>query len=392
MASEPSSGKPVSLDTEANRLKVLTEIASDSRERRIEPAISKVSRLGFYFPRFAELIGCEPGEEIEILESLADLGCLSRQIYEQVDLCPFCLNSDLRYRRLCPNCRSTLIVKKEVLHHFRCGWVGLEEEAADERALICPKCHKHMRHIGIDYERAAQSYYCTVCKKIFSQPLEQFLSLSCGREVAKDGTMIAPIFAYKLTPVGKDVVNRQSFNGIPTQRGIIETDYNLYTRNYVERRLEELMNRYLRYQVGFSAALISIDQFTRWTSEKGHVVASNAVKLVASVLRGETRGVDLPGLYDEHTFLVLLPQTGHKGAKAFAKRFSQRLTELSVPHLEETPSVSIAVGSCPEDGEDSSSIVTQLIERLKRCQQKGGNTILGPEDEKRLPNIGVKIT
>ena len=379
-ADQPNPQGASVIDTEENRLRVLTDIASSSPETRIEPKASRTARLGYHFPRYSELLGCNPGEEIAVLESLADLGCLSRELFEQVDLCPFCLESDLRLRRLCPGCRSPLIVKKEVLHHFRCGWVGLQEEAADETELICPKCHKHMRHIGVDYEKAAQSYYCTVCKRIFSQPLEVFLSLSCGRNVPKDGTMINPIFAYKLTPVGKDVVNRQSFEGIPIQKGIIETEYNLYTRSYVERRLEELVNRYLRYQVGFSVALISVDQFSNWIAEKGHVVASDAVKLLASVLRGETRGVDLPGLYDDHTFMVLLPQTGHKGARVFAKRFSQRIGDLAIPGIDQPPTVSIAIGSCPEDGEDAESIIGKLTDRLNRCQQHGGNRIIGPGD------------
>ncbi len=379
-SNQPSGDKHVAIDTEENRLKILTAIAGLAPQRRLEPEISKTARLGYHFPSLSELLGCNPGDEIEILESLADLGCLSRQLFQQIDLCPFCLDSDLRLRRLCPSCRSTLIAKKEILHHFRCGWVGLREEAADGTELICPKCHKYMRHIGVDYERAAQSYYCNVCKKIFNHPLEQFLSLTCGRDIPKDGTMIYPIFAYQLTPVGKDVVNRQSFEGIPVQKGIIETEYNLYTRSYVERRLGELVNRYLRYQVGFSIALITVDGFSKWLDEKGHVVASNAIKLLASVLRGETRGVDLPGLYDDHTFIVLLPQTGHKGANVFARRYTERIRQLTTPGLEEPPTVSIAIGGCPDDGEDSDSIMARLTERLERCKLKG-NLIIGPDDE-----------
>jgi diguanylate cyclase (GGDEF)-like protein len=373
--------QPALMNTEENRLKVLTYIAGCGREARVEPVVSSVARIGYHYPELCEVLACKPGEEFDILESLAEVGCLSREIHDKVDLCPFCLHTNLRLRRLCPYCRSSLIVKKEVLHHFRCGWVGIEDEARHGTDLVCPKCNKHLRHIGVDYERASESYYCTTCKKIFAQPIEEFLSVPCGRQIAKDGTMMQPIFVYALTPVGVEAASKQSFDGIPLQKGIIEGDFNLYTWGYMERRLAELVNRYLRYRAGFSILLISVDQFPGWVADEGHVVASNLVKVMASVLRGESRGVDLPGLFDEHTFSLLLPQTNCRGAEIFANRYMERIKDVNDPHIEGVPTVSIAIAGCPEDGEDAETLVTTLTTRLERCVTGGGNTIKGPAPE-----------
>jgi diguanylate cyclase (GGDEF)-like protein len=377
MAGDKGPGAAGLDNADQRRLKVLTYIARRGSQARLEPVVSNTARIGYNYPEVCAILECKPGDELEVLEFLADTGCLSREVFDKVDLCPFCLHGSLRLRRLCPYCRSSLIMKKEILHHFRCGWVGIEEEASHGTDLVCPKCRKLLRHIGVDYERAAQSYYCTTCHKIFTEPLEELLSLPCGRHIPKDGTMIQPVFTYAVTPIGARAANKQSLDGIPAQRGIVEREFNLYTREYMDTRLAELVNRYLRYRAGFSAALISVDQFSQWIADKGHVAASDLVRLLASVLKGETRDVDLPGLYDDHTFILLLPQTSDIGAAAFARRYLDRTANIEDPNLEEAPIVSIAVAGCPEDGEDAKSITSVLTERLERCISKGGNAIEG---------------
>ena len=365
-------------NTRENRLRVLTHIADLGGEARIEPVASIEARIGYTYPEVCKTIHCKPGQDLDVLESLAEAGCLSRELIDKVDLCPYCLHSSLRLKRLCPYCRSSLIIRKEVLHHFRCGWVGIEDEAAQGTDLVCPKCKKHLRHIGVDYERASESYYCTTCLKIFAQPLEEFLSVPCGRQIPKDGIMIHPIFVYRMTQIGEEAAAKQSFDGVPLQRGIVEHNYNLYTRAYTETRLRELVNRYLRYRAGFSVALVSIDHFSELARDKGHLEAANAAKMLAAVIKGETRGVDLPGLFDDHTFILLLPQTDHKGAGIFAQRYVDRIREAKDANPDGVPTVSVAIAGCPEDGEDAEAVMAKLIARIEDCQSKGGNTIEGP--------------
>ena len=372
-------GQPSILTSPESGLKILSRLTESGCQSKIEPVVSSEARVGYAYPDISELLDCKAGDELELLESLTESGCLSRELVDKVDLCPYCLRNNLRLRRLCPYCRSSLIVKKEVIHHFRCGWVGIEDEAEQGTDLVCPKCSKQMRHVGVDYERAAESYYCTTCKKIFAQPVEEFLSVPCGRQIPKDGTMIHPIYRYAITPVGAEAARKQSFDGVPLLKGIIENHCNLYTRAYIEGRLAELVNRYLRYRAGFSAALISVDQYPEWVEKKGHVAASHLIKLMSSVLKGETRGVDLQGLFEEHAFVLLLPQTDAKGATVFADRYMNRIIDLKDSHLDAPPTVSIAVAGCPEDGDNREAIISILEERLERCQSQGGNTVVGPK-------------
>jgi diguanylate cyclase (GGDEF)-like protein len=363
--------------TQSDMLKILTRLAGRGEDARIDPVISPRARIGYEYPEVFGILDCTDNEALGLLESLSEAGCLDRELVDKVDLCPYCLDVHLRLRRLCPYCRSGLIIRKEVIHHYRCGWLGLEEEARRGTNLVCPKCEKTLRHIGVDYERSPESYYCTVCDKIFVEPLEEFLSISCGRQIPKGGVMIHPVFAYRITPAGLKAADQQSFEGINPHRGIVEDDLNLYTRSYLERKFDEMVNRFLRYRAGFAAAMIHIDQMESWKTTRGHGTASSLRKLLSALLRGETRGADLPGFFEEDRFILLLPQTDYRGARRFATRFMDRVRNLQDPLLEEQASVSIALGVCPEDGETTESIVSALATRTEECVKAGGGIIMG---------------
>lgn len=366
------------IDSPENRLKILIHMARSRSTAKTDPIASSQTRVGYCHPAISNLIGCQAGEEYCVLETLAEMDCVARELTDQVDLCPYCLHDNLRLRKLCTQCRSSLIIKKDVLHHFHCGWVGVEEEAVSGTDLVCPECERQLRHLGVDYERTSQSYFCTACRQIFTEAIEEFLSPHCGRHIPKDGTMIHPVFAYSITSTGLEVARRGTFEGVPISRGIIERDLNVYRCEYIDKRLLELVNRYLRYKAGFSLALVSVDGFDEYLAAKGHLVTGELMKVLASVLKGETRSVDLPGIYNPSTFILLLPQTGHKGALVFARRFLARVRSLGEGVTMDMPTLSVSVSSCPEDGDDAGAMMATACKRLDDCRREGGDTVKAP--------------
>jgi diguanylate cyclase (GGDEF)-like protein len=369
------------IDSAENTLKILMHMARSRATAKTDPIASSRTRVGYHHPTISELIGCEAGEEYCILETLAEMDCVARELVDQVDLCPYCLHDNLRLRKLCAHCGSSLIVKKDILHHFHCGWAGVEEEAARGTDLVCPECERQLRHLGVDYERASQSYFCTACRQIFTEPVEEFLSPHCGRQIDKDGTMTHPVFAYSITSTGLEVARRGTFEGVPISRGIIDRDLNIYRSEYMDRRLLELVHRYLRYKAGFSLALVSVDGFDDYLLRKGHRVTGELMKTLASVLKGETRGVDLPGTHNASTFILLLPQTGHKGALVFARRFLARVRFLDESTVADIPPISISISSCPGDGDDLESVMAEASRRLSDCRESDGDTVKAPPIE-----------
>lgn len=353
--------------TEENALKALSSLSKHNESEPLEPAASQTSKTGYYYKTIQEAIGCNQGEEVELLEWLADLDCLTKEVFDQLDLCCFCLSANLRMKRLCPSCHSKSVLRKDVVHHFRCGWTGIEETAREETSLVCPKCHRPMRHFGIDYDRSS-SYYCLECKRIFTQPDEVLICLDCQKQMPKQDTVLMPIYKYKITQRGIEAIKKKSLKGIMIQRGIIEMPYSLYTLRHIEDRIDELVARYHRYQAGFSLAMISANRFEKLRSDKGLAKASQVVRILSSVLVGETRKLDLPGLYDDHTFLVVLPQTGQKGAQVFARRFLSCVRNLPSSEYLKEITIAIAIATCPEDGMDKDSLLEKLQCRLESAK------------------------
>ncbi|MEG2070228.1 MAG: hypothetical protein RR034_02490 [Bacteroidales bacterium] len=100
-------------------------------------------------------------------------------LIDRVHLCPQCLNSHLLFVEACPKCGSSNITEELMIHHFPCANVSPEATYYFEDKLKCPKCHRFLRHIGVDYDRPAVMYFCQDCGMDFIQPSIKVLCTKC---------------------------------------------------------------------------------------------------------------------------------------------------------------------------------------------------------------------
>src|SRR5262249_32408184 len=59
---------------------------------------------------------------------LARRNYLEARFFERVSLCPKCDSHHLNVREVCPGCRRAHLTNDGLLHHFRCGYVGIPSE------------------------------------------------------------------------------------------------------------------------------------------------------------------------------------------------------------------------------------------------------------------------
>lgn len=85
-----------------------------------------------------------------------------------VHVCPKCFDKGLIYHETCPKCGSIDIAEQNMLHHFRCANISPEHTYMKSGSLICPKCSRELRHIGVDYDRPTTTYNCNKCSINFS--------------------------------------------------------------------------------------------------------------------------------------------------------------------------------------------------------------------------------
>ena len=103
----------------------------------------------------------------------------------------------------------------------------------------------------------------------------------------------------------------------------------LGNRRSLRSRLAEELERTRRLGGGgFSLLFMDLDDFKAINDEHGQPVGDEALKLVARVLKEDSRVVDTVARYGGEEFVALLP--GTEGAAAFYDRFREKLLALSL--------------------------------------------------------------
>ncbi len=113
-------------------------------------------------------------------ETMLEYGALRiHKFHLKQHLCPHCNHSHLLYTECCPQCGKSDLKLQNIIHHFSCANVSPESSYNVGGMLICPKCHKMLRHIGVDYDRPAVIYSCNTCGNSFTTPETKAVCTNC---------------------------------------------------------------------------------------------------------------------------------------------------------------------------------------------------------------------
>lgn len=136
-------------------------------------------------------------------QQLLRLGYIRRtRFIDRIHVCPICHSSHLLFFETCPECGSSDIHEEPVIHHFRCANVSPEHTYLQDGELICPKCRKQLRHIGVDYDRPSSIYTCRACEHTFMYPNMRALCTNNRRAWRPDELRPVDVEEYEFTPEG----------------------------------------------------------------------------------------------------------------------------------------------------------------------------------------------
>ena len=133
---------------------------------------------------------------------LADLDLLSRTFFGRTNQCAHCASARLNAFEACGKCGSANLRMEQLVHHYSCGAQGPESTFLDGERLICPKCRKELRHIGVDYDRPGSLFVCNACEDVSTDPDVHFVCLDCGKLTPSEGANTLDHFNYRITPDG----------------------------------------------------------------------------------------------------------------------------------------------------------------------------------------------
>ncbi len=154
-----------------------------SRGTPLMPFPDRFSRTNYYFPFLSDLLDdVDDGKALEIIFHAKKKGFLIEdEIIDKVHLCDNCGSAHHNLRETCKNCGSIDLEIKDLIHHFRCAYVGPETDFMQEHSddFVCPKCQKILRHIGNDYDKPSHIYVCNTCDHPFQDPRFTYSCVDC---------------------------------------------------------------------------------------------------------------------------------------------------------------------------------------------------------------------
>lgn len=139
------------------------------------------------------------------------------------------------------------------------------------------------------------------------------------------------------------------------------------------------MERVRRYNAPLAMLLLDLDHFKLINDTYGHLAGDDVLLAVATLLQRGARSVDTVARYGGEEFVIVLPETGLKGALAFAERVRERLAThwFSVGGRQDVRvTASIGVATYPAPGLESVEDLFRAADAaLYRAKGSGRNLV-----------------
>ena len=148
---------------------------------------------------------------------------------------------------------------------------------------------------------------------------------------------------------------------------------------YFEGRLDEELDRAVRYNYPFSLIVLDIDDFKHYNDYFGHPMGNVILRSVSAAVRDALRETDILVRYGGDEFVCILPLTGSTEAAEIAERIRGMVEGIEAPHGSEQPAggitASAGVASFPTDVSDRDLLLQTADNRMYEAKRAGKNRV-----------------
>ncbi len=156
-----------------------------TRNHDLVPFVNRHARLSYTYPFVSLQLEDEEQKKIlDILKKGIQDGFLrEEQMLDKIHICDACYSAHHNIRETCLHCNGIDLKVQDLIHHFQCAYIGPETDFMQEYTddLICPKCQKILRHIGVDYDKPSHIFNCNTCSEHFQNPVFTYNCVDCGK-------------------------------------------------------------------------------------------------------------------------------------------------------------------------------------------------------------------
>ena len=165
------------------------------------------------------------------------------------------------------------------------------------------------------------------------------------------------------------------------------SDTDELTGSYNMRAFSEMLQRAFRQSVRYGHALsivmIDSDNLKQINDKHGHESGNRLLQHLVRCIREQLRGSDVMARFGGDEFILLLPETGSKGALEMAERIRKavEISRFDVRSGDTTITISVGVASYPEDGSNLDVILEKADKAMYRAKEKGRNRVSAYSEE-----------
>jgi hypothetical protein len=258
------------------------------------------------------------------LESLADLDLLRRRHFTRTHACRKCDSSRLHAYEACPACSGSDLTEEKLVHHYRCGWQAPESKFAVGHALVCPKCHRELRHFGVDYGKPGTVSTCRACGAANAEPVVQFVCLDCSTVTPTASAKATDWYHYDLTEEGIRALQDGRLPHFEIGR-LLETRTRTYSPREFKLLCEEGVRIAARYERPYAVARLSLGNVEALRQERGATEAYPAFRLAVDAIIEALRDTDFVSVDGSASILVGFPETPSQAVAQIVERLRRAI-------------------------------------------------------------------
>lgn len=145
-----------------------------------------------------------------------------------------------------------------------------------------------------------------------------------------------------------------------------------YNRRYFDIRINEEMNRCVRYGTIFSLSILDLDHFKDINDTYGHQAGDSVLKELIIIIKDNIRDTDIVARYGGEEFVIIYPCTPRSGVLTQLERLRKVVEEHKFIDLDRQ--VTISVGASDSAGkEDAAMIIQEADSSLYMAKRSGRN-------------------
>jgi CheY-like chemotaxis protein len=151
------------------------------------------------------------GHLLRILEKLEIENFVVKEEIDNYLVCPECKGFNTKPSFCCPTCRNKTLERAVVIEHLLCGHLAKADAFEKGEKLVCPKCNKQLKSMGVDYRKAGNWFSCGN-KHFFGMPWIEYQCNECGRVFPLEEGDFVNLYRYSINPEKLDEARKLSLD------------------------------------------------------------------------------------------------------------------------------------------------------------------------------------